>query len=122
MSAFMCSDLHISTLVNAARHYGGNLPRGYEDPADLFALLVEENVKSLDARYGDGAETRGVQHRFVATPKIPALHVMKLAQSYSYQSCEHSGWNDSIAKGWIEALIASLIFEIPGYDQGRWSI
>jgi hypothetical protein len=125
MSAFMCSDAHISALVNAARNYKIDFPRECDDlETKLFALLVAENMKSLEARYGGRQAVMfdAGPHRFVHTPPMPVVNVMKLAQSYDYQSCEHDGWNESTAKKWIDKLMAGLVFELPGYDAAPWSI
>ena len=123
MSAFMCSDAHISALVCGAVKYGIDLPREWAVPAELFAVLVCENSASLLARYGrDAKEMTGGPHRFISGPALPALHVIKLAQSYEYQVCEHDGWEKSPAKRWIANLISGLIYELPGYDAAPWSI
>jgi hypothetical protein len=124
MSAFMCSDAHISVLVNAAVEHGIGLPVNAFDPDAQFRMLVIENERSLKARYGErafGMIGVGV-HRFTPGPSLPAVHVLKLAQSYEYQACEHDGWETSIAKKWIGTLIAGLVYEIPGYDAAPWSI
>jgi hypothetical protein len=125
MSAFMCSDAHISALVNAAVEYEiGGAGFTSEEPAELFAELVCENAESLRARYGARAALMfdSGPHRFIPGSALPALHVMKLAQSYRYQSCEHDGWGTSKAKRWIANLISGLIYRLPGYDAAPWSI
>jgi hypothetical protein len=124
MSAFMGSDAHISALVNAAVKYEIALPREWATPAELFAVLVCENSASLRARYDDRAVVMfdSSPHRFISGPALPPLHVMKLAQSYAYQSCEHDGWKTSKAKRWIDNLIAGLIYKLPGYDAAPWAI
>jgi len=120
MSAFMCSDAHISALVNGATQYGIDLPRGY---SQTFNMLVVENRKSLDSRYGNGKREEGQgPHRYTPGPALPVIHVIKLAQSYDYQSCEHDGWETSEAKRWIDNLIAGLVYKLPGYDAAPWSI
>jgi hypothetical protein len=123
MSAIMCSDAHISALVCGAVKYEIDLPRECAVPAELFAVLVVENSASLRERYGRQAEEMtGGPHRFISEPALPPLHVIKLAQSYEYQSCEHDGWDTSKAKRWIANLISGLIYELPGYDAAPWSI
>jgi len=124
MSAFMCSDAHTSALVNAAVQYGIEFPRECTSPAELFALLVVENAASLRARYGRGAKEMGTAgpHRFVPALALPPVHVMKLAQSYAYQSCEHDGWKGSTAARWIDTLIDTLICRLPEYEAAPWTI
>jgi hypothetical protein len=131
MSAFMCSDAHISALVNAAVEYEIDLPGQPGDrmtPPELFAELVCENAASLRARYGTGAEAAigSGPHRYLPGKALPYLHVLKLAQSYEYQSCECDGWDASEAKRWIVHLVAVLavrvIHDRPEYSEAPWSI
>jgi hypothetical protein len=120
----MCSDAHISALVCGAVKYGIDLSQEWAVPAELFAALVCENAESLRAQYGRGAKEMigEAPHRFISGPALPALHVMKLAQSYEYQVCEHDGWETSKAKRWIANLISGLIYHLPGYDAAPWAI
>ena len=128
MSAFMCSDEHTSALVNAAVEYEitgfqAHTSPGDPLPAERFARLIGENEASLLARYGEKArEMIGGPHHYERGPALPVIHVIKLAQSYAYQSCEHGGWGTSGAKRWIDALIAELIYHVPGYREAPWSI
>jgi hypothetical protein len=128
MSAFMCSDEHTSALVNAAVEYGiagfpPGTPPGDPHALERFALLVEENGASLLARYGEKAHYMiGDAHHYRPGPALPVLHVLKLARSYEYQSCEHDGWDTSRAKRWIDTLIGDLIHRLPGYENAPWSI
>ena len=123
MSAFMCSDEHIGALVHGALVYGIDFPRGLTAP-ELFAELVCENAASLRARYGkDAKEMIGeAPHRFKPAATLPAVHLLKLAQCYEYQACEHDGWATSRAKKWIDNLVAGLIYKLPGYDAAPWAI
>ncbi len=122
MSAFMCSDAHISALVNASQ-IGIDLPRGYS-PEEWFAVLVAENVASMTARYGKREMEADLPktHRYTPGPALPAISVIKLALSYDYQSCEHDGGITSEAKRWIDNLIAGLIYALPGYNAAPRSI
>jgi hypothetical protein len=117
----MCTDAHISALVNATREYRIDLPRGYS-PEEWFAVLVAENVLSLTSRYGKRDAPKKTTHRYTPGPALPAIHVIKLAQSYDYQSCEHDGWETSEAKRWIDNLIAGLVYQLPGYGAAPWAI
>jgi hypothetical protein len=123
MSAFMCSDRHISTLVNAATTYSIPLPDNCGTPKALFHLLSRENVLSLIARYGESKEFREVGHRLASTPTLSPIAVIKLARAYDYQSCEHDGWKNSVAQLWIDdQLIPALLPRIPGYSDAEWAI
>jgi hypothetical protein len=116
----MCTDAHISALVNAAVEHRIDLPAQL-DPSQTFYMLVTENALSITARYGKREAPKG-PHRYLPGPALPVIHVIKLAQSYSYQSCEHEGWSTSEAKRWIDNLIAGLVYKLPGYDAAPWAI
>jgi hypothetical protein len=47
---------------------------------------------------------------------LNALH------AYTYQSCEHNGWETSQAKAFCDALRDRLISTLPGYNDGPWTI
>jgi hypothetical protein len=97
--------------------------RSVDDPSGaLFTLLLTENLKSLAARYGDEGAIEGHKHHLFLSVPLPPLTVIKLAQSYRYQSCEHDGWEGSTAEVWTARLIASLIHKLPGYDETPWFI
>jgi hypothetical protein len=128
MSAFMCSDEHTSALVNAAVEYEiagfqAHTSPGDPLPAERFARLIAENGESLLARYGEKArEMIGGPHHYEPGPALPLIHVLKLALSYEYQSCEHDGWETGAVKRWIDFLIGDLIHRLPGYEDAPWSI
>jgi hypothetical protein len=130
MSAFLCSSKHISALVHAAR---GSIylriekyvvPVGDEgEEQALYDLLLGENLKSLEARYGPAQGNDGVEPNLSdeVLPLQP-IEIIKLAQSFDYQSCEHPEWTGSRAHDYIMALIADCIGRIDGYEKAKWSI
>lgn len=154
MSAWLCSAKHLSIVVNAverfdsygegvrlraehaqaARTKDGVIAVLCSDAETLFADLLEENVKSLQARYPDDA---GVPHddciwggadAMAYDPCALPLSVadaMKLIHSYRYQACEHDGWKGSNAERFTESLLLHLTHHVPGYDddkKARWSV
>jgi hypothetical protein len=133
MSAWRVSEEHISALVYWMIKAGLT----DEDRADeIGAMLWWENYKSVNARYSESDEIPGYKYR-VPTP-IPAgpdgypnaydpedmNHALKLVACYDYQSCEHDGWEASIAYRRSHALRAYL--ENQGADRdindGPWGI
>jgi hypothetical protein len=89
-------------------------------------ILWEENVKSLLYRYDDPADMIESVAKFTAKTfedvVTEPVAIIRLAHSYSYQSCEHPEWDGSGAKAMVDALIVSVSHRIPGYDAAPWSI
>jgi hypothetical protein len=97
-------------------------------PDELGGMLWDENVRSVDYRYPDDAElpgeigqpwleayeTRGIG--FVPTPG----EVFCAIDCYSYQSCEHPGWEASESFSFCRFLRASWCKLVPGYEQSPW--
>ena len=128
MSAFIVSDTHINTLVRyAARHnvrvFHSNPMRMFkvqENEQETARLLLDENVKSVNARYRDN-ETMSITYDRAA-PILTAIQAIKAAQCLRYQSCEHSDYEDSIAFKLIEAIITDAIPRLEGYESAQWAI
>lgn len=117
MSAWIVSKAHIDALVQemiAREMIEPNAARvvGYE--------LWEENRRSVAARYpgdGDGewpgpiglkiADIAGYQFEGIEAPLHPDAMVHAV-HCYNYQSCEHPGWDNSLACRWMEELEASI--------------
>ena len=148
MSAFLCSPEHISRVVNAAqlapamRHTNGAL-RPYitagalatvdvehNTPEEaLFSDLLQTNLDSLSARYPDAARISDwcsageSAYRYIEKEKCAtAVEAIKLLQSYRYQSCEHEGWETSLANAYVTRLIGELICTLPGYEVSPWTV
>lgn len=134
MSAFMCSEKHLTVLASYAVRFNvyGNITMGgrsdRETLATLFALLARENALSLDARYpGDKAEDsaellRPSKEGLAAFLEYPAAAIVKLCHCYAYQACEHKGWADSLAKKLVDQIESHAVRRLPGYEQAPWSI
>lgn len=134
MSAFMCSDRHLTALAAYAVRHGlsGHVMPDYPTKEELRAairttlgVLARENMASLDARYpGDNGQDVGasVDPLAVADGTFDAITIIKACHCYAYQACEHTGWADSQAKkivGYIEAHAAR---SLPGYEAAPWGL
>lgn len=123
MSAFVLSDKHIDYLVSAAQLYR-------VIPADLSRvvgqILALENVKSVDYRYGtkdaDALEREIADRPFSLTLRLDPVQVIKAADCYAYQSCEHPAWQASEARRYCDAIRSAAISRLPGYDTAAWAI
>lgn len=122
MSAFIVSDCHIDVLVSwAMDHKAGAFPK-LTGPAQLGALLHEENCKSVDYRY-DEANPR--DYRFTYRPEaraLSAVQIIKACHCLGYQSCEHPGWPESLACSLLKQIEGHAVSRLPGYEEARWSL
>ena len=152
MSAFMVSDSHIDALISLARYgpkgadpqrdhwdgrfdwYGDDGKLGTLDHTnadEIGAMLIRENVASLEARYpGDAATlvgcdpaSAGKGYRFpVMAPKQTVAEGMKAIACFEYQACEHAGWSKSSAAAFCRTLRDVLCSRVPGYHAAPWAI
>ena len=128
MSAFIVSDTHINALVRYASRR--KISVSYGNPTirlnvecheqQVSQLLLDENVKSVNYRYRDNEVMSITYDR--GAPVLTAIQAIKAAQCLRYQSCEHDGFEDSIASKLIEAIIADAIPRLEGYDCAQWAI
>ena len=141
MSAFVLSTDHIDLLVTALVRYdvrasvkgGIGAPANIDlsDPHAVGRLLLEENVKSVLARYGDGVEadeqadyaadifSYHYERVVLSTSTLgaePAVALLLAVSCYVYQACEHGGWETSRARMLMEHLEATLMEGLPGMD------
>jgi hypothetical protein len=127
MSAFICSNEHLSVLAAyAALNANDCLPYDKTEctAREIGRILHAENVRSVNYRY---TELNQAQYKHVnavlGKPKyFQAAQILKAANCLHYQSCEHSGWDDSLAKRILDNIIACAIHQVPGYADAEWHI
>lgn len=127
MSAFMCSNRHLTALAAYAVR---NRISGMPDAAlartvvtEVFNLLARENAASLDARYpADKGEPLAFIDERAMVEQFPLMHIIKACHCYAYQACEHTGWADSRAKRIVDDIEAHAVRHLPGYDAAPWGI
>lgn len=112
MSAWTVSNAHIDVMVNAAAEY--NLLSG-KDPQTVGQMLWRENYRSVNARYGERTRTPHYVLSTTEAPLLPAA-VVAAVRCYSYQSCEHAGWQASTARKLSDALVAAAESRMPASD------
>ena len=117
MSAFLCSDAHINALVAFAKRQR-LLPE--MTPSEAGQLLFDENVRSLDARYGEEGYKAYNYKPDCTTRK--AVEIIKLCHCYDYQACETEDYEQSRAHDLIDRIERRAITMIPGYDEAPWGI
>ena len=129
MSAFICSHSHINAIVRfACRH---NVTTSYGNPSRHWSvagqeqetadLLLAENVNSVNYRYREESPTGGILYDHLA-PDLRPIEVIKACDCLDYQSCEHPGWENSLACKLLKEIQREAITLLPGYDKARWEI
>ena len=129
MSAFIVSNTQINALVrfasrNDIRFYYDNPTRGFSvagQEQETAEMLLAANYDSVNYRYKENEVPREIVYRIDA-PLLTAVQIIKLAQSFDYQSCEYPEYASSAAKALIEAIISAAINKLPGYDAAPWTI
>ena len=128
MSAFICSDKHINTIVTwAGKHnvsaYHGVPGRSYPvsgNEQEVANELLDENVKSVNYRYKEDDPVEPIG--FVFEDDASAIQIYKLCQSLACQSCEHPEWETSLSKAYVNAIQNRAVQSVPGYESAKWSI
>lgn len=143
MSAFIVNKSHINAMLQGAfataqqhndrhrwHHDGGWQELTLEAADAVGQMLLDENIKSVCSRYEDSPMTdlpgrMDCQYllpfEFHPMSKVPKpIELIKITKCFEYQSCEHAEWKASEAKAFCDALIASAIHNLPGYDDAPW--
>ena len=121
VSAFMCSSRLFAALGVAAVQYrlcevfdgqGAEVFR-VRDSRQVAQLLAEENARSVRYLYG---EPVAVPVELPMESLRPPMVLLKAISCLEYQSCEHPGWPDSIARHLLRALAWRVIMSLPEWD------
>jgi hypothetical protein len=125
MSAFQCSQRHVAAIEALVFHGPSD-----RDPAqwsfgrygivDLQAILWDENARSVAERYREPSPAPFPGRVKGERPTL--VEGFKLLDCYEYQSCEHEGWDSSIARRICRDLRSRLTGALPGYDEAPWGL
>lgn len=131
MSAFMCSDRHISALVRYAcranlsfyvpAEHGRSVFRVPGNEQQVCDMLASENLRSVNYRYDDTQEFAQFEYD-TGAPILSDIEALKLAQCLEYQSCEHPAWEKSGSRSFCLVVISHAIRHLPGYSSAAWAI
>lgn len=129
MSAFICSDKHINSIVRFACKQ--NVVTYSINPELRWSvsgreqktaeLLYAENVRSVNYRYLQDEANDGIIYDPFA-PDLRAIEVIKACDCLAYQSCEHPDWDSSLACVLLKAIQRKAIDLLPGYSNAQWEI
>lgn len=103
MSAWMITTAHADFIATAYLQFVD----GDADPQAIGKELLQENVNSLAARYGDRSDQPQVDsYRFRRwLGNIDPANANKQARCADYQACEHSEWEHTAAFRQLQRLI-----------------
>jgi hypothetical protein len=119
MSAFIVSTDHIDAIVTYATTKG--ISR--RTPTELGQILLAENARSVASRYNEAVsnEPAAYLYRIFIKP-LSAVAILKAVDCLEYQSCEHDGWADSVAKSILDSIRVEAIKKLPGYADAQWEV
>ena len=109
MSAYQVSNDTIDYLVTASRLWrlasDGYLPSDARNLTDseLGQILIDENVRSVNARYNEQKSADGYVYKPVNLDSVSAVNVLKSVQCLNYQSCETDDWETTPAHAICQA-------------------
>jgi len=138
MSAFVVSDKHISVIVNFGLGYDwvSNMVEQYvkSQPAEKHAALFEQgetqilgdilkaqNVRSVQARYGEEAHT-ATPFDWCYNGSCFIIQVIKACDCLEYQSSETKDYKEPDAYKILDAIRREAIRALPGYSEADWDI
>ena len=138
MSAYLVEPNHIRFLVESAlyvarRDFQPSVVRRFSWSGGLLSaatttetgqMLWDENRRSLSYRYPDDEDDWKLDvylHRPAGLFFKPSpAEILKSADCYAYQSCEHPDWAESNAHAFIAALCKRAYALTPGYEEAPW--
>lgn len=127
MSAFICTDYHISILAQYAEDnkiscYGWQWEK--KGKIAIGRELLFENYRSYNYRYKQTGtvefifDDRALAGFLDTSPAQMAKAVFCLI----YQSCEHPSWEESAAFQLLDNIKDDLLKKLPGYKNSMWGI
>ena len=157
MSAFLVEDSHIDFLLSFmlsqrcahAKVYQPSRRRWFDFNYDILEadtrrtamdivgqILIDENYRSLSARYGERAgelfnsnaqDDKPHTYRFaehssaIDSDRIArAVQVLKSAACYDYQACESDDYEQTDAARIVRDIVQAAIHSLPGYEAAQW--
>ena len=94
---------------------------------ELGRELLRENLASVAHRYGADLtpDELGTPEAYEYRPTKLALspvQILKAVQCLEYQSCEHTGWSESLSCDILERLKSEATRRLPGMSEALWAV
>lgn len=138
MSAYIMNDDEINTIVSyfiESKHgvhgEGAWLRMGestwdyltYENAAKVAAILMAQNIRSVNSKYGDNTGNAYVFEYLPQAHKRPMGNIIGALECYEYQACETNDWHTSLAHEIVQGLRKHLLKTIAEADGAyTWGI
>lgn len=128
MSAFMCSERHLSALVhyavqNRVRWYDGRCRYANDVGGEqVLMILAHQNERSVCCRYKDSDGGVATAMRLAPRENLTLVQIIKLANSYDYQACETDDYRETEAAKIVDAIRHEAMRKLPGYETADWTI
>ena len=87
-----------------------------ENSAEVAAILMAENVRSVNAKYGENEGKAYVFEYLPQARKRPVGNIIGALDCYEYQACETDDWHTSIAHEIVQGLRKHLLKTIAEKD------
>lgn len=135
MSAFIVTNDHINALVTAHLASANELhSMSQTEKNSIGQMLLNENFRSVNTRYCEATQVPS----FVFTPvysyiprrsgglatrvELTPVALLKLLDSYEYQSCETNDFETTDAYKFCKSLRNMLISQLSNYEDSPWTI
>lgn len=123
MSAFILNHSHIDALVDFARRQKLCGTMLTHELNELGQHLIEQNIKSVCYRYRENEGSYATEYRFCEPARrLSPVEIIKAAQCYDYQSCEHPGYEATRAAKLMASIRDEAISMLPGYVGAAWEL
>jgi len=117
MSAFICSDKQIATVVSTLEY------KTDDERQKIADLIKKANIRSVNYRYGERTKITPC-YMNEADPALAAdkFAVITLCQSIDYQCCECRDWDGSPAFGWLHYIASQVAWGVGKNLNKAWSV
>lgn len=92
-----------------------------ETASRVGAVLLAENVKSVNHRYSDDDPAPSYEFTRLRGNPTP-VQLLGMLHGYEYQACEHPDWRNSEAYAIVRRLERLAMRRLPGYDDAPWTV
>ena len=125
MSAWLCSDFHISVL--AYFHANDMYTSKGVNVKEVGKTLFDENLRSVNHRYPQDAKGRQPKFRLHTDAEMAAaaadpVVILKLVNCLDYQSCETDDYKKTPAYKLLESIKSAAISKLAGYENAPWGV
>ena len=121
MSAYVISDRYfqrIGAFVAGLDRQGLWVDGALRSPQEVMDILLRENIRSVNIRYGDSDEFKPVKlRRGIPTPS--PLELQGPLESLEYQSCESDDWERTMAYRVIHELRSEMLKVLANRERAK---